>query len=71
MDDPALPRAFGFRVAGDPPLLVLMNGEAEPRRFVFPEGGPWRSLLPGREGAFDGELELAAYAVAVLEGESR
>ena len=67
VEDPALPRAVGFRLEDAPSLLVLLNGEEEPRRFVLPARGPWRSRLPDREGIFEGEFELGAHEVAVFE----
>ena len=66
LDDPALPRAFGFLLDGPTRLLVLMNGEEEGRRFVLPDPGHWEGLLPGGDAMHENELELGAHEVAVL-----
>ena len=67
LEEPGYPRAFGFLLGGPQCLVVLFNGEEEPRRFALPAGGPWRSLLPGRAGFAEGEVELVAHEVAVFE----
>ena len=71
IDEPGLPRAFGLRLAGPPDLVALFNGEEEPRRFLLPTGGPWQVLVPAGEAAREGEIELAAHEVAILEASVR
>ena len=66
-DDPALPRACGFRVAGPPAVVVFLNGEAEPVRFALPGRGRWRPLLPAGGEVREAEVELEALGVAVFE----
>jgi glycogen operon protein len=67
VSEPALPRALGFRLPGPPAVVVLMNGEEESRRFVLPARGPWRRLVPEGAAALEGEIELPAHEVLVLE----
>jgi pullulanase/glycogen debranching enzyme len=67
MDEAAVPRAFGFLLMGSRPLVALFNGEEASRSFVLPPRGPWRGLLPGKDGMFEGELSLEAHGVAIFE----
>ena len=67
LPDPAFPRALGFGLPGPPALVVLMNGEEEPRRFVLPARGPWRRLVPAGAATIEGGIELPPHEVAVFE----
>jgi glycogen operon protein len=66
--DPEVPtdRVTGYLLAGPPRLLVLMNGQEEPRQVRLPGEGAWKDALGFDDTVRTGELALEGFGVAVL-----
>jgi isoamylase len=74
--DPAR-AAIAFRLEGDPPVFVVMNGDVSPTAFrvpAAPTGSTWRAAFDAHDPSFEGRsvrsgIDIAAGSLVILLAE--